>query len=134
VAQEGGGLPWPKGPRADKIVYPYWEYGSAGVGIACLRYSAALGSPRYHEVLERIYLDCDRKYAVYPGRAMGLAGICEFLWDAFQFTGEERFLASALRLADGIRLFALREPEGVAFPCTGARIGCAFAVGTAGVW
>ena len=131
--QPGGNLSWTKGSLDPNVVYPYWEYGSAGVGIACLRYAAALGDSRYRDVLERIYLDCDRKYAVYPGRTMGLAGICEFLCDAFQFTGEERFRASARRLADGLALFAIRENEGLAFPCNGNRISCDFAMGTAGI-
>jgi lantibiotic modifying enzyme len=134
VEQKWGGWSWRKWRESEaNIVCPYWEYGSAGMGIACLRFLAVLGDARYQELLEQIYPDCSRKYAVHPGRNMGLAGIGEFLCDAFQFTGQERFRASALRLADGIKLFAIREPEGLAFPCGGARISCDFATGTAGI-
>jgi serine/threonine protein kinase len=132
VEIEGGGFSWPSSDNTN-IVSPYLENGSAGVGIACLRFSKVLGDVRYHELVEGIFIDCDRKYSVYPGRNLGLAGILEFVTDAYQFTNDERFRRSARRLAEGIALFAIRDPDGLAFPGYGPRISCDFGTGSAGI-
>ena len=129
-----GGSSWPKDDDPHKILYPYWAQGSAGIGIVCLRFLKALKEPRYLAVLDRIHIDCDRKYTIFPGKNDGLAGIGEFLLDAFQATRDEKYLDSAYRVAAGLKVFALRDKDGVSFPGNGlARISCDYATGTSGV-
>jgi hypothetical protein len=55
------------------IVYPYWKMGSAGVGMAMLRYYRLLGEEKYKDMLELIYFDTNKKYTLFPGLFNGLA-------------------------------------------------------------
>ncbi|MFA5141008.1 MAG: class III lanthionine synthetase LanKC [Elusimicrobiota bacterium] len=124
-------------PRSDKrldIVSPYWSQGSAGIGIAALRFHKALGDARYLELVERLRADCCRKYTLFPGRDDGLAGIGEFLLDAHLQTGDARFLDGAHRVASGLELFRLEYEEGSAYPGNGlVRLSCDLATGSAGI-
>lgn len=130
----GHGLTWPKDDDPHRVLYPYLEQGSAGIGIVCLRFYKALGDRRYLELIEKIHVDCDRKYTIFPGRDAGLAGLGEFLIDAYLTTRDEKYLDSAYRAAAGLKLFVLQEADGIAFPGNGlARISCDYASGTSGV-
>lgn len=134
VERPEGGLSWRRSDANLSIVSPYLKNGTAGVGAVCLRFWTALKDPRYLGFVERMHADCDRKYAVFPGRNDGLAGIGEFLLDAHLVTGEEKYLNSARRTASGLKLFAFSQPEGTAFPGNGlARVSCDLATGSAGV-
>ncbi|MFI5363163.1 MAG: class III lanthionine synthetase LanKC [Elusimicrobiota bacterium] len=129
-----GSMSWRRTEMTGNIVYPYWKYGAAGVGIVALRFLKTLKNDRYREIVEKIYLQCDRKYTLFPGRNDGLAGIGEFLLDAHLATGEKKFLSSAHKIAAGLKIFAIHGKEGVAFPGNGlARISCDLATGAAGI-
>ncbi len=128
------GISWKKVADQGSIIYPYWEFGSAGVGTALLRYYRFLREERYRDALEKIFIDTNRKYAVFPGLFMGLAGLGEFLLDLHQLTGERRHLDGAYRIASGLSLFKIEKEEGIAFPGDGlVRICCDWATGSAGV-
>lgn len=134
VETPDGGLSWPASVGASAVLYPYLASGSAGIGRACLRLGRLFGDGRYEEVLERIFIDCDRLYTTFPGHDEGLAGIGEFLLDGFAFTGQEKYRAAARRVAEGLLRFAVPTPHGTAFPGSGLfRISCDFATGGAGV-
>lgn len=129
-----GGLTWRRNTEAKEIVVPYWKYGSAGVGIAALRFLRARKETRYRDLVERIYVDCDRKYAVWPGRNDGLTGIGEFHLDAFLETGDRRYLNSAYKVAAGLKSFRIQAGEGAAFLGNGlSRISCDLTTGAAGI-
>lgn len=129
-----GGLSWRRLDDDSPIMYPYWRYGSAGVGSVVVRYRALLGDESYDEPLDAIFLDLNRKYAVYPGLFIGLSGIGETLLDCHRFTGEERYLSAAHRVASGLSLFGIEREEGLAFPGDGlSKICCDLATGSAGV-
>ena len=116
------------------VKYPYWRYGSAGLGCVIVRYLAALHDPAHREVLDGIVLDADTKYASFCGFFIGLAGIGQFFQDAQRILGEPRFGVAARHVADGVNLFQIRRPGGIAFPGDGGfRISCDFATGGAGV-
>jgi serine/threonine protein kinase len=128
------GLSWKRIADQGNIMYPYWRYGSAGVGVALLRYHRLLGEERYKEILEKIYIDTNRKYAVYPGFLIGLSGLGEFLLDLYESTKESRHLDGAYRVAGGLSLFKIEKEPGVAFPGdTLRRISCDYGTGSAGV-
>ena len=130
----GGGISWPARAGKDGIVLPYWKYGSAGVGVCLLRYHKVTPEERYTTTLERIFLDTDRKYAVFPGKFMGLAGIGDFILDMYRFTGRRAYLESAHKIARGLMLFKLEKSGGVAFPGDRLlRISCDYGTGSAGV-
>jgi hypothetical protein len=127
-----GGMSWPHGPAEPSTLYPYWRFGSAGIGCVVLRYHRAIQDQAYVELLEKIFIDTDRKYAVFPGRFVGLAGLGDFLLDMHQFTGEKKYLESAQRVSRGIMNFRVRR-AGIAFPGdTLSRLCCDYGTGSAG--
>jgi tRNA A-37 threonylcarbamoyl transferase component Bud32 len=134
VETPDGGLSWRRDSENLKVVSPYLKQGSAGVGVAALRFLRATGEAKYRTVVDRIFVDCDRKYALFPGRNDGLSGIGEFLLDAFRETRDPKFLRGAHRIAAGLKVFRVRETEGSAFPGNGlSRLSCDLATGSAGV-
>jgi lantibiotic modifying enzyme len=134
VPTRDGGLSWRRHDDERAVIYPYWRYGSAGVGLALIRYQSIVRDDRYQDYIEKIYLDLNRKYAVYPGLFVGLSGIGETLLDLHRFTGEDRFLRAAYRIATGLSLFKIERPEGLAFPGDGlTKICCDLATGGAGI-
>lgn len=133
VHTKDGGLSWSESAESVSPLYPYWRFGSAGVGIVTARFQRVMRSPRYQSILEQIFIDTDRKYAVFPGRFTGLAGLGEFLLDMHNLTGEQRFLSSALRVAEGIMHFRV-ERNGTAFPGELlSRLCCDYGTGSAGI-
>jgi lantibiotic modifying enzyme len=127
------GLSWPQSVQTSSPVYPYWRFGSAGIGMATLRFYKLLGVERYRSILERIFVDIDRKYAVFPGRFTGLAGLGDFALDLHEFTGESRFFGAACNVASGIMRFRV-DRRGIAFPGDSlSRLSCDYGTGSAGI-
>jgi len=116
---------------------PYWRWGSAGVGIALLRYLAVAPDPdpELRDLLDRLFSDTNRKYSIFPGRFFGLSGVGEFHLDGAAMSADrERHLNAARRNLAGVLLFQVRRPAGVAFPGdTLSRISCDLGTGSAGV-
>src|SRR6266700_1904225 len=128
-----GGLSWGEAVGSTSPLYPYWRFGSAGIGMTTVRFQRLVGSPRYQSILEQIYIDTDRKYAVFPGRFSGLAGLGEFLLDMHDLSGERRFLESANKAAEGIMHFRVKR-NGTAFPGELlSRLCCDYGTGSAGI-
>ncbi|HEX8091133.1 MAG TPA: class III lanthionine synthetase LanKC, partial [Blastocatellia bacterium] len=75
----GDEVSWKRFAGKGNVLYPYWIYGSAGVGMSVLRYYRLLGGERYRDLLEKIYFETNKKYTVFPGLFKGLAGLGEFL-------------------------------------------------------
>jgi serine/threonine protein kinase len=133
VSTRDEGLSWRRYDDDATIIYPYWRYGSAGIGMALVRYHYLFGEDRHRDFLEKIFIDLNRKYAIYPGLFIGLSGIGEALLDFYRFTGEERCYRAAHRVATGLSLFRIERDEGLAFPGDGlTRICCDLATGSAG--
>jgi class III lanthionine synthetase len=133
VTTKDGGLSWRDSAPGKSPLYPYWQHGSAGIGMSVLRYWRLLGNPEYRTILEKIFVDTDRKYAVFPGKFMGLAGLGDFLLDMYELAPEARFLRSAHKAAEGIMQFQV-ERRGIAFPgdCI-SRLSCSYGNGSAGI-
>ena len=114
---------------------PYHRWGSAGIGAVLLRYRAVSDDPAVEETLKHAVVDCDKKYAVFPGRFLGLAGIGDFAVDMMQFGYQApRARRMCGKVLDGVMLFALEKREGLAFPGEGGtRISCDFGTGGAGI-
>lgn len=128
-----GGLSWPYAAEVVSPVYPYSRYGSSGIGIVLARYYKLLGEQKYLRLLEQIFIDTDRKYAVFPGQFTGLAGIGGFLLDMHEFTGRPEYYESAGNIAAAIMRFRV-EYQGIAFPGNQlSRLSCDYGTGSAGV-
>lgn len=133
VTNMDGGASW-YAIEGQPTYTPYWRWGSAGVGVALLRYLAVDDDPELTELLDRLVIDCDRKYAIFAGRFFGLSGIGDFFVDAEQIRNEPAYRTNAMRVLAGVKLFQLERPNGIAYPGdTLSRISCDFATGSAGV-
>ncbi len=129
-----GFISFPEDVRNSTVLFPYWLNGTAGVATALVRYVAVTGSNELQSRLGQIIPDIMRKYTMTPGLFEGLAGLGNVLLDCYQFLGEERYLEEAHRVADGVLLFRLDKPSGVAFPGDYLyRISADFATGSAGI-
>jgi serine/threonine protein kinase len=136
VASNGeGALTWRMNRASTAVLLPYLRYGTAGVGLATVRYHWLLGERRYREALEQMHPDVDRKYAIFPGRSIGLAGMGEFLLDLAATDGfEERANASLERIVSGLLLFQVRTEKGLGFPGYELfRLSADHATGSAGI-
>ncbi|HEV2991282.1 MAG TPA: class III lanthionine synthetase LanKC [Candidatus Angelobacter sp.] len=127
------GLSWSQSAEARSPLYPYWRVGSAGIGMATLRFYRLFEEPHYLSILEKIFIDTDRKYAVLPGAFMGLAGLGEFLLDMHDVFGGTRYLQSAHKVAQGIMNFRV-DRAGIAFPGEMlSRLSCDYGTGSTGI-
>jgi serine/threonine protein kinase len=134
VETRDGGLSWASAVDSPSPIYPYWRYGSAGIGQVVLRFYRLLRHERYWRVLEQIFVDTDRKYAVFPGKFLGLAGLGDFVLDMYGLTQNERYLASARKIADGILNFRVDRNGCLAFPGESlTRLSCDYGTGSAGI-
>jgi serine/threonine protein kinase len=134
VRNPDGGLTWLANNAAPTYT-PYWRWGSSGIGRVLLRYWHLTGEERFANSIDHIHIDCDRKYAIFPGYFFGLAGIGELYLDMARFPRwEEIAMASARKLLAGCMLFRLDREAGLAFPGESlSRISCDFGTGSAGI-
>lgn len=135
ISNSEGDRSWPIRRSPDAPGLPYFRYGTAGVGMATVRYYRALGEARYEALLGEMLPDVNRKYAIYPGRFIGLAGIAEFLLDLRELDRFHAIASAALqRVISGIMLFKMEGEDGVAFPGYELyRVSCDFGTGSAGI-
>ena len=128
-----GGMSWPRNAERTQILYPYVDYGSAGIGMVALRYYAVVRKPEYIDVAKAIFLDMP-KLSVFPGYSIGLSGVGQFLLDMWKFLEEERYLNAAKTIASSLKLFSISRSTGMCFPGNGlSRLSCDFSTGSAGV-
>ncbi len=99
----------------DKFLTSYWQYGSAGIGTVLIRFYRYLKDPRYLKLAELCAKDAHRKYVYQPSQFRGLSGMGEFLLDMYYFTKNNEFLRQAEEVAEGVLLFSIKRPEGIAF-------------------
>jgi len=131
-----GALSWPVQDRPGPTIVPYWRYGSVGVGAAVLRYLHVTGDESLRPYLDGISRDAARKYAIFPGRFFGLAGLGDFLLDVADFEPDSaKYVDGAKRVAAGIRLFEIkREGCRCGFPGFDLwKVSCDYGSGGAGI-
>ena len=127
------GVPRYRRSRRERVYYPYWKMGAAGIASVALRFHAALGEPHYLEHARAIAASLEGNYTVFPTNFMGMAGLGGLFVDLYQHTGEEAYRTEARRYADRVLLFALERPEGLVFPGEDlVRISTDFGTGSAG--
>jgi hypothetical protein len=85
--------------------------------------------------MESMLAEVHRKYAGFPGLLFGLGSFVDVLTDAFQFSGDVKYLEMAKRPLSGIKeMYLIKQPQGTATPGDGLfRISCDYATGVAGV-
>ena len=135
-AMDRGHLSIPRGAvgTLENVVTHYWLDGSAGVAGVVARFWAHTRDPKHLAVLQRLAPDTFRNITVFPGLFLGLSGLGNFLLDVYSFTGDEHYLWEAHRVANGVLLFRIEKPNGIAFPGDQLlRISTDFGTGSAGI-
>jgi serine/threonine protein kinase len=133
---EDGYLSVPRGTVGsfENVITHYWLDGSAGVATTLLRYWTLTKNDEYLEILERLIPDTIRKYTIFPSLFRGLSGLGNFLLDAYDFTGEERYLHDAYMTANSVDLFKIQRSDGITFPGEQLyRISTDFGTGSSGI-
>lgn len=122
-------------PATSAVLRNYWDQGTAGVTTVALRYLAVRpDDDELRAIVRDNLVDSGRKYANMPQLFHGLAGLGNVLLDAYELSGEERWLHEAWRTAEGALLFAIDAPEGTTFAGEQSlRESADFATGAAGV-
>ena len=116
------------------ILYPYLQFGSAGIASVALRYQVATARKNGLEVVESTFAAIANKYAAAAGLHLGLAGLGNCLLDMADLLGDPKYLDRAHWCAEGIRLFAVERGPGIAFPDdNGLKINLGYGRGASGV-
>ena len=135
-AVEEGHFSMPRGTvgSSENVLTPYWLDGSAGVAGTIARFWAYTKNAQYLDDLERLAPDTFRRITAFPGLFRGLSGLGNSLLDAHDFTGDQRYLREAHRVANGVLLYTIDRPSGIAFPGEQLlRISTDFGTGSAGI-
>ncbi|MCY4567557.1 MAG: class III lanthionine synthetase LanKC [Candidatus Poribacteria bacterium] len=103
-------------PNHQHVYSHYLSDGTAGVCTALLRYLSVFGEDSDKDILEQLMPDTTRNYTAFPTLLTGLAGLGNLQLDAFNFTGEAKYVSSAFYVTDGMLRFQIERPEGIAFP------------------
>ena len=120
--------------RHQKVYSHYWSDGSAGVCTALLRYISVFGEKSDKEMLEPIIADTTRDYTAFPTLFTGLAGLGNLQLDAYDFTGDPKYVSAARYITRGLLRFQINKPDGIAFPGEQLlRISNDFGSGSAGI-
>ncbi|SET46777.1 Protein kinase domain-containing protein [Stigmatella erecta] len=132
VAQDGA-LLFHRSER-ERILYPYWALGGAGLAAIALRFHGVLGEPRYLQLAQRMAQGLQGQYSVFPSHFYGMAGLGHLFVDLHQHTGEPGDAEEARRFAERSLLFAIPRPTGWVTPGEGLlRISTDYATGSAGI-
>jgi len=130
---EAGYIVWSR-TKESNILSPYWRYGNAGIGSVLIRFYSILKSERYLRLAHKAACYTASKYAGFPGQFMGLSGMGEYLLDMYHFTGDSHYRNEAMKIAAGVLLYAVPEPQGTAFPGEELlRLSTDYGTGSAGI-
>ncbi|NDI85486.1 class III lanthionine synthetase LanKC [Undibacterium crateris] len=113
-----GAISFPRrSSKKSKIIYPYLAYGTAGIASVALRYYAVTQHQQYLQCVNDFKSGISHKYTIGAGLFLGLAGLGNYMLDAYQFLGDSSYLTLAYRVCDGIRLFEIsKEKDQIYFP------------------
>jgi len=119
----------------NSIVYPYWKFGSSGVGLVLIRYYYYLKDDKYLKLAKKCARDSMIDMAMFPSYFKGLAGIGDFLYDMYQYTNNKIYLNYCHDIAETIYLFRIENSnDEIAFPAEFLyRISCDYGTGASGI-
>jgi serine/threonine protein kinase len=131
---ETGVISFPESSHSKSIVFPYWRWGSAGIGTTALRFWAHTQDSDLFKIIQNLIPDTQRWYSVSPGLNNGLAGLANFSIDVYQFTQDKSALEAAHKTLATLEMYKINKESGVAFPGDFLfRICTDFATGSSGV-
>jgi len=119
---------------AEETTYPYFRFGSAGIGMVAIRFYVALHETDYLQLAEKIAAALKDKFCVYPGLFVGMAGLGEFFLDLYAVTNKTEYLDEARHIARRISLYQYQDDRGITFPGEElARLSADYGTGAAGI-
>ncbi|NOK59423.1 MAG: protein kinase/lanthionine synthetase C family protein [Chloroflexi bacterium AL-W] len=119
---------------SERVSTHYWLDGSAGVATTLMRFWVVTQKQQYHDSFAQFARDSCRKYTAFPSLFRGLSGLGNVLLDAYEFTHADHYLHEAHRVANGVLLYKIDRPQGIAFPGEQLmRIATDFGTGSAGI-
>jgi serine/threonine protein kinase len=128
------GRSWPYTAGNSDVTSPYVDRGTAGVGIALLRFIHLGGMYELTGELDALRGDTIRKYTYNCSRYFGLAGIGDFHLDLYEFESKDDNLNHAYRALEGILMYSIDKGDALAFPgAEQTKIACDYGTGMAGV-
>lgn len=113
---------------------PHMRHGSGGVGTAAIRLYAVTAEETFGRFAKDCALTLTSRYTNKLWQDWGLAGFGEYLLDAFRFFKDEKYLQSALYIAEGLLPHRIYREQGIVFPGTELlKLSCDFGLGSAGI-
>ncbi len=110
-----GGPTWQR--DYDKpTTYPYYRFGSAGIGMVVLRFYHATANTEYLTLAKSIGRGLAGKYSLCPGYFSGMAGIGSFFLDLYRATGDITYLDEANGIASKVLLYRSEDCSAITFP------------------
>jgi len=85
VETHGGGMMWPRSGERRDTLYPYWEFGTAGIAAAVSRYFYVTEDSDYRALLNRMVIELGRPDVLMPNLFRGAAGMAYALLDCHHF-------------------------------------------------
>ena len=129
-----GTVQFPRLARDYAVVYPYLEFGTAGVLQVLLRYQRVTKDESMYRDINRLAPAVLAGHSVSPTLFTGLAGVGNCLLDCHEFLREARFRQAAGRVAANLISCRLERPAGLAFSdAEQMRLSCDYAAGSMGV-
>lgn len=103
-----GYISWPS-EEGRTTLLPYVEYGTAGVVGVLVRLYKIFKENWILDYINRALPDLERKFTIFSGQLLGLAGLGESLLDVELFLGKRTRISKIL---DGLKLFAVESGNG----------------------
>ena len=100
----------------EETIYPYFQFGSVGVGLVAIRFYLLLGDSYFLDLAKKIADSVIGKYCIYPGLFVGMAGIGTFFLDLYSATQHDNYLQEAHQIAHRIILYSVSNDCGISFP------------------
>lgn len=113
---------------------PYILRGTAGHGVAFLRYAQLTGDDAMLDAAVRAARGCRALFSGGPNHMEGMSGISHFLLDVYLETGDDASMDQVDEYVESMMCFRIKMEKGIAFPGRlFARISNDYARGGAGV-
>ncbi len=125
---------FPSSTKKQKIIYPYFSEGNAGVAAVAIRYQYASQDDTLNKEIIKLANGLNCVLSTDMGFYAGLAGIANTLLDFYYFTSDQKYYVKAKEIFTNIQCFLLKQETGkLAFPGSLMyRFSCDYATGASG--
>ncbi len=120
VEIEKGVYSFPPSQNNNNTVLPYLRYGTAGIIIVLLKFYRAEEEREFaEEWINKLLLDLNRKYTIFPGYFNGMAGIIDTLISVYQTMRRKEIKNIINKAIQGLMLYLVDNKDHAFFPSDG---------------